>query len=202
MAQTVGRQRLVSVFSGIALLLFCGIVHGQAPMPATALWQGVPTEEAHERVGRPLWRVQMSDPIRANLVRRILDEASRLLLDPECRALLDEFQDQRGRTLAERLHAFGVDIQTYLSWIVFTDNMGPRACVRDALAVTMPGSRVVHVCDAYLEGSWRRNPQHVVASFIHETLHTLGLGENPPASSDITKRVIARCRIFQGTRRR
>jgi hypothetical protein len=28
---------------------------------------------------------------------------------------------------------------------------------------------------------------------IHEVLHTLGLGENPPPSADITARVMARC---------
>jgi len=28
---------------------------------------------------------------------------------------------------------------------------------------------------------------------IHEALHTLGLGENPPTSAEITERVLARC---------
>jgi hypothetical protein len=29
---------------------------------------------------------------------------------------------------------------------------------------------------------------------IHEMLHTLGLGENPPTTLEITERVRARCR--------
>jgi hypothetical protein len=29
---------------------------------------------------------------------------------------------------------------------------------------------------------------------IHEILHTLGLGENPPTSIEITQRVESRCR--------
>jgi hypothetical protein len=29
---------------------------------------------------------------------------------------------------------------------------------------------------------------------LHETLHTLGLGENPPDSRAITRQVTARCR--------
>jgi hypothetical protein len=33
----------------------------------------------------------------------------------------------------------------------------------------------------------------VIAAFIHEILHTLGLEENPPSSSQITRRVLARC---------
>ena len=32
------------------------------------------------------------------------------------------------------------------------------------------------------------------AALIHESLHSLGLGENPPTSSEITSRVISRCR--------
>jgi len=31
------------------------------------------------------------------------------------------------------------------------------------------------------------------AVIIHETLHSLGLGENPPTSDEITRRVFSRC---------
>jgi len=34
----------------------------------------------------------------------------------------------------------------------------------------------------------------VVAVFIHEMLHTLGLGENPPSTQEITGRVLLQCR--------
>jgi hypothetical protein len=30
---------------------------------------------------------------------------------------------------------------------------------------------------------------------IHEILHSLGLGENPPSSDEITKQVAARCGV-------
>jgi hypothetical protein len=36
-------------------------------------------------------------------------------------------------------------------------------------------------------------PVYGDAVFIHEMLHALGLGENPPTSSVITRQVIARC---------
>jgi hypothetical protein len=39
----------------------------------------------------------------------------------------------------------------------------------------------------------RRNSRHVEAILIHELLHSLGLGENPPSSDYITSRVRARC---------
>jgi hypothetical protein len=41
--------------------------------------------------------------------------------------------------------------------------------------------------------SWRENRRRLVASLIHEVLHTLGLGENPPSSAEITERVLRHC---------
>ena len=38
-----------------------------------------------------------------------------------------------------------------------------------------------------------RSPVRAQAIVIHEVLHTLGLGENPPSSTEITARVLARC---------
>jgi hypothetical protein len=38
-----------------------------------------------------------------------------------------------------------------------------------------------------------RNSRHAEALLIHEMLHSLGLGENPPTSHQITARVRARC---------
>jgi hypothetical protein len=34
---------------------------------------------------------------------------------------------------------------------------------------------------------------YLAALFIHEILHTLGLGESPPSSEAITARVVVRC---------
>jgi hypothetical protein len=51
----------------------------------------------------------------------------------------------------------------------------------------------VRVCVGELKLINPQQREYVVASFIHEILHTLGLGENPPSSREITKRVIARC---------
>jgi hypothetical protein len=67
------------------------------------------------------------------------------------------------------------------------------ACATGALAVTEPRSRVVRVCSSRLVWTWQQNPRHVVAALIHEALHTLGLGENPPSSAEITSLVLRRC---------
>ena len=62
-----------------------------------------------------------------------------------------------------------------------------RSCAKGALAVTEPGSRVVRVCGSRLVWrTWQQNSRQVVAALIHEALHTLGLGENPPSSVEIT----------------
>ena len=39
-----------------------------------------------------------------------------------------------------------------------------------------------------------KNPTLAEAMVIHEMLHTLGLGENPPTTFEITDRVLSRCR--------
>ena len=39
----------------------------------------------------------------------------------------------------------------------------------------------------------QRDPIRKSAVVLHETLHTLGLGENPPSSAVITQRVIWSC---------
>jgi hypothetical protein len=38
-----------------------------------------------------------------------------------------------------------------------------------------------------------RDPGLSASLIIHESLHTLGLGENPPSSSEITQHVERRC---------
>jgi hypothetical protein len=62
----------------------------------------------------------------------------------------------------------------------------------DRLVFAAPGSRVVFVCPQFREEQWQK-PLRAEALLIHETLHTLGLSENPPSSNAITKQVIARC---------
>jgi hypothetical protein len=38
------------------------------------------------------------------------------------------------------------------------------------------------------------SPEPLTNVLIHETLHTLGLGEDPPSSTEITKVVLRHCR--------
>ena len=61
--------------------------------------------------------------------------------------LYDEFHDQRGRPLTEKLEALGVDIQKFLRLVHFRDGTYQSQCESGStLAFTSPGSRVVWVC--------------------------------------------------------
>ena len=140
-----------------------------------------------------MWnRVQIPDPAVAQAIRRTLDEAARRLADPRCQTILTDFHDVDARPLAARLATLGMDIGSYLRLILFRDGSAYEACGR-TLAYTHPGSRVVFICSRAVEWHWSSNREHLVVMIIHEVLHTLGLGENPPSSSSIDRRVRQRC---------
>jgi len=52
--------------------------------------------------------------------------------------------------------------------------------------------RPVFVCPNFRKEA-ERDPWSAENWIIHEMLHTLGLGENPPSSREITQRVNERC---------
>jgi hypothetical protein len=53
---------------------------------------------------------------------------------------------------------------------------------------------VIHVCSNRFADRQAKDHVYVELIVIHEFLHALGLGENPPTSDAITKQVAARCR--------
>jgi len=133
-------------------------------------------------------------PMHAAAVDRAVTGASRRLESGACRRLFHEFHDGAGAPLQDRLDALGVGPADYLSLVVFADGSGRRTCRRDdVLAVTAPGSRVVYVCGRVFNAVAMRKASQAEIAVIHEALHTLGLGENPPDSREITRRVTERC---------
>jgi hypothetical protein len=78
--------------------------------------------------------------------------------------------------------------------LVFINGSREAPCVTGTFAFTAPGSRVIRLCVEALKRTWLQDQEHTVANFIHEMLHTLGLGENPPSSAEITRRVETACR--------
>ena len=109
---------------------------------------------------------------------------------PECQAVLADFRDSSGRRLDEVLRASGRTAQEQLDRLVFRSGFGRPFCGRSALAATNVGSNVVFVCFRQLTALPRGAQEAVL---IHEMLHSLGLGENPPESVAITAQVLKRC---------
>lgn len=53
--------------------------------------------------------------------------------------------------------------------------------------------RVIYVCGTRFAERFARKTEGGEILLIHELLHTLGLGENPPTTEEITRQVRARC---------
>jgi hypothetical protein len=136
--------------------------------------------------------VRLVNVVQRSAVARAFSQAARQLGNPQCQALLDEFADASGRPLRAALEAAGLQASEYLGSIFFYD-APPRACGTSVLAVTTPGSRAILVCGERFVRQMSKNSRHAEATIIHEALHSLGLGENPPSSDHINDRVLASC---------
>jgi len=176
-----------------ALLLCGGLL-----LPAAAASAGETPEKRVERIHLPA-----SADVAA--VRQALAEAGSRLEASACQGLFTEFESQDGRPLAAVLEGREETGASYLGWLTFYDGAGAEPCWNRQLgrfAFTVPGSPVIYVCPGFAN-VLRRYPEEAVATLIHETLHSLGLGENPPSSRHIQERVLARCfpaRSSKGTR--
>jgi hypothetical protein len=130
----------------------------------------------------------------AGVVRRAVEEARTRLRVAQCEGLVDEFKDAGGLPLRKRLEAQGMTIDARLDAIRFVDASESAHCrASGTFAFAVRDGLVVYVCPRTMEKAQSRQPARVQAVVIHELLHTIGLGENPPTSTYITARVEARC---------
>jgi hypothetical protein len=122
-------------------------------------------------------------------------EAHRRLGDPHCQQIFVDFEDASGRILIAKLEGLGQTGQCYLGWIWFVDGGSEGRCKEaDVTAFTSPGSQVVRFCgDRFTRAITRRGIGFLATAVIHEELHSLGLGGDPPSSAEITRRVEFRC---------
>lgn len=143
----------------------------------------------------PVTNVRLKCPQQRSLVSRAVADAADRLSRPECGRILSQLRDGNGRLLQENLDATGLDARTYmLDHIFYYDGESERVCRQSGVvAITEPGSRVVKVCPRFSKLRGRR-ADYARAILIHEALHTLGLGENPPSSASITDEVLKHCR--------
>jgi hypothetical protein len=83
----------------------------------------------------------------------------------------------------------------WLTAIRFVDDPDASLCQSGSsvLEFTSPGAHVVHMCGRRFLETVRASRPVAEVVIIHEFLHVLGLGENPPSSEAITARVAARC---------
>jgi hypothetical protein len=136
--------------------------------------------------------VRLSHPREAIAVDRALMGARRRLDAPGCRELFSDFTDADGRTLQANLDRSRRTAQQHLDEIFFYDAQESRCESSGVLALAIPGSRVVRICPGFARVHERR-PDYAEAVILHEALHTLGLGENPPSSQEITRAVLRHC---------
>jgi hypothetical protein len=141
----------------------------------------------------PAGSVRIGNAFVAGLVRRAMEGAAQRLDQPRCQRIFTEFEDRDGRALAGNLAALGEDGRAYLGRLLIYDAGDHALCARGVLAITHPNSRVVLVCSATFQRAYLSDPTLAEAVIIHEALHSLGLGENPPSSQAITARVLNRC---------
>lgn len=163
-------------FSVPRALLAAGILALSAPAASGDAWPNV-------------------DPRIAPSLRSVLREAADRLASPACVALLGELSDGRtGRPLGETLARTGANAGTWLRSVWFLSGDGNPGCFgRRTFAFTSPGSPVVWICPVALERARGKRHGDVANVVIHETLHTLGLAEDPPPSEEISLRVETRC---------
>ncbi len=194
------RRRLSA--SWIACILWSPILigltlkaHGRFVPVAHVAAHRSPTLPAGGSTGAGLWpKVQIRDPVTRDATRRALDGAAKWLSATQCARLFSEFRDASGQPLAARLLELESTPPEYLGLVYFQDGERHPTCQRHGiLAFTEVGSRVVYVCGRDFARAWDKSPREIVTTLIHEMLHSLGLGENPPTPRDISDRVQALC---------
>jgi len=127
-------------------------------------------------------------------VRRAAEGAAARLARPGCQDLFSDFADEGGQRLSTALAASGKSPTEALRVLrFFDDGAAPQCRAGTTLAFTQTGSRLIRVCGPQFRERFQQNRSTTEIIVIHEFLHTLGLGENPPTSEAITERVAARC---------
>lgn len=162
----------------VASLSLAAHVHREAAPPAPA-------------AGFAL-QVRARNPTVVAALHKAGRDAAARLARPGCARVFSEFRDAEGRTLQQRLDRLGRTGAEHLQSVYFYEGTQWGGCQKQAFAFTEPGSVVVFVCPAFAQRQ-RQSARQAPEILIHELLHTLGLGENPPSSLAITSLVRARC---------
>jgi hypothetical protein len=127
-------------------------------------------------------------------VQGAIQGAAARLARPSCHRVLSDFVDESGLDLETRLLASGRSPADAFAALRFVDSRAAPQCrAGTTLAFTQTGSPAIHVCGRLFMKRSMRNRLTAEIIVIHEFLHALGLGENPPTSQAITEQVVVRC---------
>lgn len=140
------------------------------------------------------FKVRVPNVADARAVRLAVVGAASRLAGDRCQEVLTRFRDRAGQTLRTNLEARGQTASGYLEGIWFYPGSHLRVCQsRRVYAATAPGSRVVFIClPQFRNHQWTAGADAEVV-IIHEMLHSLGLGEDPPSTEQITSEVQRAC---------
>src|SRR5262245_4750398 len=127
-------------------------------------------------------------------VRRAVEGGAARLARPGCQDVFADFTDEGGQRLSTRLAASGKSPTEAFSVLrFFDDGAAPQCSAGTTLAFTQTGSGLIRVCGRQFRDQFQQNRTTTEIVVIHEFLHSLGLGENPPSSQAITEQVVVRC---------
>jgi hypothetical protein len=139
-------------------------------------------------------QVRLEDPKDGIAVSDAIRGALQRLEDARCRAVFGDFETVPGRSLQKALEDRRETPRGRLERVLFEDGSRRQGCKGPSpAAFTVPGTLVVYVCGRTFRAASERSRAFADAAIIHELLHTLGLGEDPPTSKEITDTVLARC---------
>jgi hypothetical protein len=165
------------------VLGICSVVVGAAP--------GEPRDRTSHSP-----HVYLADATARGAVRRAVLGASLRLGRPSCQRIFTDFADESGKRLLANLEATTSTAPEYLlDRIWFVDGSDTPQCRHDTrtAAFTAAGDKVVRVCADRFASRFATETTAAEVIIIHELLHTLGLGENPPSTWEITRVVTKRC---------
>jgi hypothetical protein len=133
------------------------------------------------------------DDADVGLIKGAVEGAAARLAHSSCQNVLSDFVDQNGLLLSARLAATGRNpVEAFMALRIVNSPLARQCRTGRQLAFTIPGAQVIHICSSNLKTSIRRSDRTQFV-MIHEFLHALGLGENPPTSQAITTQVERRC---------
>lgn len=139
-----------------------------------------------------------NDAILKDKVNKAIGNAKTKLQQAACADVLTKFTatggTYSGKRLDEALAATGAsDVTTYLTtYVQFYNGTYESGCTNSSTAVAFVspvGGRVIRVCKRFSN----LLPSVAGNRMIHEMLHTLGLGENPPSDAEIDGAISQAC---------